>query len=940
MKNKIVLLTVATMLLAGFARAGQVSVQNAQNIAINYFKLQSPANIQGTLSATLKYTATEPDNSVDFYVFDVTPGPGFVIVSGYDNVIPVLAYSNEGFFNTDFQKRAVNSWIKTTQQKIQWTQHERMAADARISNLWTSYTEGHNPNATRAGSVGPLLTTTWDQEPYYNALCPYNNTDQQRTVTGCVATAMAQIMKYWSYPAQGKGSHSYTDAPPYFSSNYGTLSADFASTIYRWTNMPANVHAAGTSVDTLMYHCGVSVEMDYGDDNEGGSGAWVLQSEAGNNQPCAQYSYINYFSYNPNTIQGVVMSHYSSANWMSLMQGDLDAGRVIQYEGDDVNGGGGHTWVCDGYNSSNQLHMNWGWSGSDNGYFAVTNLNASPYNFTDNEAALIGIEPLSPINVIATAIKASVCPGGSTTISAQGPSGATYSWTPTTGLTCASCATTTVTPTGNTIYTVTVDSAGVTGTATVSVGITSSPVAAFSVNATATCSVPAAIAFGNTSSNATSYMWYFGDGATDTSSIPLHIYNTYGNYTVKLVALNGCSTDSLVQTSVVHINNQTPVSPGASICPGQTASLTATGNGFQTWYSTPTGGSPVAIGSSYTTPALNTNTTYYVSSTIAAPVNAVGPASNSLGNGGYFTNTNQHAVIFNCSIPQTLQTVDVYAQSAGTRIIQLQDSNGHMLDSVHVNIPTGHSTITLNMPIPAEEELELAISGTINLYRNSSGANYPYTSTDGSVVLTNSDAGTAGYFYFFYNWQLQQGPCVTDRVPVVVNVLGTGTGSFTTTANGADVSFSPSNTSATDYTWNFGDGGTSTQQSPSHMYSGSGTYTVQLIESNGTCTDTVTQTVTVQTTGIDNAGTFGNISLYPNPAKQQLSLHITTATAIGNCGIEITNLLGDKIISQNLNLNAGNNEFSLDVSSLSQGVYFITMHSGGVMITRRFIKAE
>jgi len=193
--------------------------------------------------------------------------------------------------------------------------------------------------------------------------------------TGCVATAMAQVLKYWNYPSQGSGSHSYTHA------TYGLLSADFGSTTYNWTNMPNNVVSSNNSVATLMYHCGVSVEMDYSAD---GSGAY-----SGDVVPAL----VNYFNYSPN-VEMKSLNSFSTANWIMMLKAELDAHRPVYYGGD--NGTEGHAFVCDGYDTDSKFHFNWGWSGSANGYFAIGALNPSlSYKFNSNNEAIIRIKPPS-----------------------------------------------------------------------------------------------------------------------------------------------------------------------------------------------------------------------------------------------------------------------------------------------------------------------------------------------------------------------------------------------------------------------------------------------------------------------------------------------------------------------------------------------------------------
>ena len=398
MKKLLLLLSASVIFAFSGVQAATVTSSGAQTIAANFFKLTYPNQVGHTpLSLVLKYTKAEADGSVDFYVFDVNPVKGFVIVSAHDEVIPVIAYSNESYFDLDFSKTGVANWVNKTAGQIHNTVIQQISADDRINNAWTAYRQGIKPASEKSNSVGPMLTTTWNQEPYYNQYCPINPNDGQRSVTGCVATAMAQIMKYWNYPPQGSGSFSYVDDNAHgYQNNIGTLSANFGSTTYQWTQMPNHLTANNTAVGTLMSHAGISVAMDYSD---GGSGAYVLQSEANQSYgyqgaPCAQHSFATYFLYNPNTLQGVSQSRYSTQQWINLLEGEMNAGRVVEYEGDDPTAGG-HTWVCDGYDVNNNLHMNWGWGGVYNGFYAVTNLSAGGYTFNYYDAALIGIEPPS-----------------------------------------------------------------------------------------------------------------------------------------------------------------------------------------------------------------------------------------------------------------------------------------------------------------------------------------------------------------------------------------------------------------------------------------------------------------------------------------------------------------------------------------------------------------
>ncbi|MDB5284499.1 MAG: Peptidase family protein, partial [Bacteroidota bacterium] len=386
-----------------------ISISEAQTVALNFFKLNAGnVNAHAQLSASLKYTKTADNDAVAFYVFDIDPAPGFVIVSGNRNITPVLGYSTERHFNSDFNGKGVNTWMRNTVVNINLACQNHVLADTPIADRWAAYHEGTQPSINKNAPVAALMTTLWDQEnpgnppPYlYNLYCPYSSSDHQRCLTGCVATAMAQIMKFWNYPVQGTDSFTYANTVGNgFSYNYGTQSANFGAATYDWANMTnavtnSSTGATDSAIDLLMYHCAVSVGMDFGDDNQDGSGAEAVQNDVGAGQPCSQYAFANYFKYNPGTLQGVYRTDYSATAWIALIEAELTAGHPVLYEGNDATQGG-HAWVCDGFDANDMFHMNWGWSGQDDGYFAVTNLTTTGnYNPILDEEALIGIEPLA-----------------------------------------------------------------------------------------------------------------------------------------------------------------------------------------------------------------------------------------------------------------------------------------------------------------------------------------------------------------------------------------------------------------------------------------------------------------------------------------------------------------------------------------------------------------
>lgn len=388
--------------LIGITNAKEVNPETAKLIAKNMY--QQVNKNKGCLNLQLVYTSTTKINlntdkySSDevplFYVFNAENNNGFVIVSGDDNTIPILGYSTSGSFDNSILPSNFKKWLEGYKNQIMYIIVNNINATDEIKSMWQKLENGQPLNANKdVSAVNPLLSVTWGQDPYVNDLCPYDYTYNERTVTGCPATAMAQIMKYWEYPVNGTGFHSYNH------DTYGTLSANFASTTYDWASMPNSVNSTNNAVATLMYHCGVSVEMDYGVGSTGGSASYVIIDASPTPQQACEYAYTTYFGYDASSIQGLKRENYSDSNWKQLLKNDLDAGRPIQYAGF---GAGGHTFVCDGYDNNDYFHMNWGWAGDADGYFILDALNpgsggtgsgAGTYN--NGQQAVIGIQPPS-----------------------------------------------------------------------------------------------------------------------------------------------------------------------------------------------------------------------------------------------------------------------------------------------------------------------------------------------------------------------------------------------------------------------------------------------------------------------------------------------------------------------------------------------------------------
>ena len=384
--------------------ANEVPVANALQVARNFLAQAAPASLTGRNLGNLTLVHQELSKEKGnihrvqpfYYVFEARDTGGIVFVAADDKVSPILGYTPTGHY--DPAKMPVNliKWLEGYKKEIRYAA-KRAVANPQVKQAWKALQEGQPLNTrtgfTLAESVDPLVTTTWNQSPFYNALCPYDNNANERAVSGCVATAMAQIMRYWKYPAQGSGFHSYNHE------KYGTLSANFSNTTYNWDDMPNNVTRANSAVATLMQHIGVSVNMNYGVATSGGSGAYVISS-ASPLQNCSEYALKTYFGYT--FAEGVERNDYTLSNWVTLLKKELDAGRPILYAG--YGGGGGHAFVCDGYDSNDMFHMNWGWGGAFDGYFAISALSPADVgtgggtgSYNSNQQAVINIKaPTAP----------------------------------------------------------------------------------------------------------------------------------------------------------------------------------------------------------------------------------------------------------------------------------------------------------------------------------------------------------------------------------------------------------------------------------------------------------------------------------------------------------------------------------------------------------------
>ena len=362
--KRIILLIAALFTFAAGAHSQTVNEETAKLVATNFWNSYRSTDVKpATVLSTLSFSEIE-----HMHIFDIN-GEGFVIVSGDLRVQPILAYS----FNSTFPEELnpeLGYWLRGYEAQLSRWNTETPEVDAESNKQWQPLLTAAAPDepVSTTLAVPALMTTRWNQSPYYNKFCPYDSVHGGHAVVGCVATAMAQIMRYWQYPAYGQGSHTYHYR------YYGDISADFENTSYLWHIMPniCNEYSLEAEVDataTISFHCGVAVEMMYGTSAEGGSGAY---SECGPwTSHCAVSAFVDYFKYD-SSIQFAHRYGISDEAWTAILDNEVENGRPVYYHGSDSTGG--HAFVLDGADTAGHYHFNWGWGGFGDGFYSINDL--------------------------------------------------------------------------------------------------------------------------------------------------------------------------------------------------------------------------------------------------------------------------------------------------------------------------------------------------------------------------------------------------------------------------------------------------------------------------------------------------------------------------------------------------------------------------------------
>ena len=348
MKKFFSLFLLSMFVSVGYAE--QISESQAAMIARKYLQGQ-------TSSIKALKTANTTANNAEYYIFNNGNNNGFVIISGDDEMTELVGYSDSGSFviNENTPENIIN-WLDNYSDYVKAIRTDKASPIKQVvKGLGTPIVE-------------PIVKTKWDQTTPYNDMCPYDSNQKVKCPTGCVATAMAQIMYFWQWPKVGTGFYSYE-------SDYGVLSADFSQSVYDWGNMKTEYFRyrdhngniindwtaeQAQAVAKLMSDCGIALNMGYTPTSSGTSDEYV------------NYSAANFFKYD-SKIYG--RDGMSDREFKAILRETLDKTIPVMYSGGGE--GGGHEFVVDGYDSNNYLHVNWGWGGYSDGWFDMDYMNPS-----------------------------------------------------------------------------------------------------------------------------------------------------------------------------------------------------------------------------------------------------------------------------------------------------------------------------------------------------------------------------------------------------------------------------------------------------------------------------------------------------------------------------------------------------------------------------------
>ncbi len=382
--GRILLLSVAVLFLPCMVFCRGVSYKTALQVAVNFAIQHGHSGVLPFSEDTLGVHPGEksPFSPITplYYQFRLKNQQGFILVGADDRIPPVLGYSfSDNACNSNVPP-AYAGYIREMAREILQIITCSAKQDESVKNQWQQLLVAPFVPEKAPADLPPLISSRWDQGCFYNSGCPNDTaakTSCMHALAGSGAIAMAQIVKFYKYPAHGTGEHGYVHP------KYGIQYANFGATNYNYTLMPDTLTSPGDMVATLVYQCGVAQNMNYG----------ILNSDA--DSTLADTALVKYFTY-PSTAAWKWRADFSAATWLAMVKSELDASHPLLYHGSNL-GAGGDFFICDGYQGADFFHFNWGWGGAFDGYFYLNNLTPGVNNFTSSQGAIFNLAPVPPV---------------------------------------------------------------------------------------------------------------------------------------------------------------------------------------------------------------------------------------------------------------------------------------------------------------------------------------------------------------------------------------------------------------------------------------------------------------------------------------------------------------------------------------------------------------
>jgi len=855
---------VLSMILAPISVLAQkVSLETAHKFATTWAKSKAT----NTITNIVFIDSVTTENIATVYKFKVKPS-GFIWVSADYRTAPILAYSFEES-HIDNPNNPAGDFLDQYQREVTLTRSGQVV-NQLPHEAWNANNQRSLKGMNSDDVVEPMLEVMWGQKSGYNQFTPAN------TPTGCVAVSMVQIMRHWEWPKQPKGDHSYTH------DEYGDLAIGLDTIQFDWASMPFTSPTA--DIAKAMLYTGYALHMNYAPD---GSGASTSK---------ASDLMISSFRFNPRS-RYIGMADFGAVkNWVRIIKNELINNRPVIYRG---SGTGGHAFNFDGFDGD-FFHVNWGWSGSQNGYFLVSSLTPGSNNFSEGQAAAVGLFPDTllmwdkpyGIRVLASDAKVSLSWDGAYSsqlayhnIYRNGEivgessdrnytddtveNGVEYSYS-------VSC-----------VYST--DSANYESELTSEVAV--APAADFAV--------PYSQDFEEgcpgwlIANNATGFNWGtpadLGMGSDDTNHVIGINSGTAGND--KLVS-------DYMTSNGLDLSEQSHV-------------VLSFDYAFRKWQEVD-----------------RLRLMYRIfEDNVWVEFAEVEPTK------GYHDWANYMSYIPAQAMKENVQIAFFYTD-------QGEVGYGTLIDNVQLyavdepgnpDFETSAEVICQNSEVIFTDQS----SGTKDsyLWNFGMGASPKTAETAGPHHVTYSSGGvkTVSLMLNGLDETIKEEALIVSRPPRA---------KFTKSINFKTVSFTNTSTNAESYFWDFGDGIQMSQESPQHIYAYSGDYLVKLIAISATCgNDTTQQWISFNIAGTDDIVQANKIEIFPNPAEEKLNIELPES-AHGMAELRIFNIQGQQVLDLNIQNVTHSELIKVDISDIPNGAYFIQIICDNKIYQKRFQKVN